>query len=199
MLTIALALALGLSGSAGAAAPIPDEQTKIKIAEYMIKVRPDEADPKLVAGFMDIDVQTLPKRLREKAKAKQIQIDAIVRIHKGRRKGSTRIVPASCQPKRYYGDEGLRVMRLVGGGEEIAPEEEDYIERKTNCSEDQLICEFSLNVVVYPREGKPPMKRYFLMSADPLMALVAEQRAGFGPSKQPRYFQEALPTCKSFR
>ena len=86
-------------------------------------------------------------------------------------------------------------MGLILGNEEIAGEEEEYIELKANCTEDQLLCEFSLNVVLMPRKGKPPLKRYFLMSADPLMALVAEKRGG-GGSAGNKYFQELKPSCQ---
>lgn len=176
------------------AADGPDEETKIKMVEYMLKTPMNEADPTLVSGFMKIDTETLPKKLRDKARGKQMEIDAVVKIHKGKKKGPFRF-PAACQIKRYEGPEGIRIMNYIIGNTEIAAEEEEYIELKANCTEEQLLCEFSLNIVMMKRPGKPPLKRYFLMESDPLMALVAEKRGG-GGSAGNQYFQELKPSCQ---
>lgn len=188
-----LALILCLACPA-VAADGPDEDTKIKMVEYMLKTPMNEADPTLVSGFMKIDPETLPKKLRDKARGKQMEIDAVVKIHKGKKKGPFRF-PAACQIKRYEGPEGIRIMNYIIGNEEIASEEEEYIELKANCTEEQLLCEFSLNIVLMKRPGKPPLKRYFLMGQDPLMALVAEKRGG-GGSAGNQYFQELKPSCQ---
>lgn len=191
---VAPALILCLAGFAAAAdSSGPDEPTRVKIVEYMLKMPINEADPTLVAGFMKLDPDILPKKFRDKARAKQIEIDAIVKIHNGKKKGPFRF-PAACTPKRY-GPEGVRIMAMIMDNEEIAWEEEEYLELKGNCTEDQLICEFSLNVVVIPRKGRPPLKRFFLMANDPLMAWVAEKRGG-GASAGNSYFQELKPTCQ---
>lgn len=190
-----LALILCLASHAIAAdSSGPDEATRIKIAEYMLKTPMNEADPGLVSGFMKLDTLTLPPKLRDKARAKQMEIDAIVKIHNGKKKGPFRF-PAACEIKRYEGPEGIRIMGMIIGNEEIAGEEEEYIELKANCTEEQLICEFSLNIVLMKRKDKPPLKRYFLMSQDPLMALVAEKRGG-GGSAGNKYFQELKPSCQ---
>jgi len=190
-----LALFLCLAGFAvPAKAEGPDEATRIKIAEYMLKTPMSEADPTLVSGFMKLDTSTLPKKIRDKARAKQMEIDAVVKIHAGKKKGPFRF-PVSCQPKIYEGEEGLRAMKMIIGNEEIAQEEEEYLELKGNCTEDQLMCEFSLNIVLIKRPGKPPLKRYYLMQQDPLMAWLAEKRGG-GASAGNKYFQEMKPSCQ---
>jgi len=192
----ALVLALLLAGPAFSAETGPDEATRIKIAEYMLKTPMDEADPTLVSGFMKLDPEALPKKLRDKVRGKQMEIDAVVKIHKGKKKGPFRF-PAACQPKYYDGPEGIRTMNLIIGNVEIAGEEEEYLELKGNCTEEQLMCEFSLNVVrMKPlAKGKLPYKRYFMMEQDPLMAWVAEKRGG-GASAGNRYFQEMKPSCQ---
>ncbi|PIR16685.1 MAG: hypothetical protein COV48_09520, partial [Elusimicrobia bacterium CG11_big_fil_rev_8_21_14_0_20_64_6] len=81
----AIALLLCLAGSMFAAdSSGPDEKTRIKIVEYMLKTPMNEADPTLVSGFMKLDPESLPKKLRDKARGKQMEIDAIVKIHKGK-------------------------------------------------------------------------------------------------------------------
>ena len=190
-----LALILGIAVSAVAAdSSGPDEATRIKIAEYMLKTPMSEADPSLVSGFMKLDPEALPKKFRDKVRGKQMEIDAIVKIHNGKKKGPFRF-PAACEIKRYEGPEGIRIMNYIIGNEEILQEEEEYLELKGNCTEDQLICEFSLNVVLMKRPGKPPLKRYFMMQQDPLMAWVAEKRGG-GASAGNQYFQSLKPSCQ---
>lgn len=191
-----LALLLLLAAPAFAAdSSGPDEETKVKMVKYMLKTPLDEADPALVSGFMKIDSETLPKALRDKARGKQMEIDAIVKIHNGKKKGPFRFPDSKCVPKRYEGQRGLDVMKMIMGNTEVEPDEVDYIRLKTNCSEDQLICEFSLNVVVINRPGKPPLQRYFLMESDPIMSLVAEKRGG-GGSAGNNYFGALKPSCQ---
>ncbi len=190
----ALALVLLLAAPVFAAEAGPDEATRVKIAEYMLKTPMNEADPTLVSGFMKLDPESLPKKLRDKVRGKQMEIDAVVKIHKGKKKGPFRF-PAACEIKRYEGPEGIRIMNYIIGNTEILPEEEEYLELKGNCTEEQLMCEFSLNVVLMKRPGKPPLKRYFLMEQDPLMAWVAEKRGG-GASAGNQYFQEMKPSCQ---
>ena len=162
-----------------------DEKTQLQLVEYMLKVPLDQADPKLVSPFMQINADTLPKKWRDKARAKQLQIDAIVKIHQGKKKGPFRFPDPKCTPKRY-GPEGIKIMNMIPGNFEIRQEEEEYIELKTNCTEEQLLCEFSMNVVVIPRPGKPSLRHYFLIESDPLMAIAAEKRGGGGSASRGR-------------
>lgn len=192
----ALILFLCLSGCAAAAEPQggPDEATRIKIAEYMLKTPLNEADPALVSGFMKLDTAILPKKLREKARGKQMAIEAMVKMHDGKKKGPFRDPVPTCNPK-YYGPEGVKIFTMMGQ-EEVTWDEEEYVEKKSNCPEAQLMCEFSLNISVTIRPGKPPLKRFFLMPQDPLMAFVAEKRGGGKTGGT--YFEETKPTCKRF-
>lgn len=178
----------------GAPAFAEDEATRLKLVEYMLKTPASEADPALVAPFMRLDTAKLPKKLREKAKAKQLEIEGAVKIFKGKKKGPFRY-PEACVIKRYEGPEGIRIMSYIIGNVEIEQDEEEYIEHKANCTEDQLLCEFSLNIVLMKRKDKPPLKRYYLLDTDPLMAFVAEKRGG-GASNGNRYFQELKPSCQ---
>lgn len=170
-----------------------DEASKIKLVEYILKTPTSDADPNLVAPFMDLDADALPKKLRAKAKAKQLEIKSLVKISKGKKKGPFRY-PEACQAKRY-GPEGIQVMSMILGNQEVEPEEVEYVMAKTSCTEEQLICEFTLNVVVIPRKDKSPQIKFYLMESDPLMALVAEKRGG-GGSAGNKYFQELKPSCQ---
>jgi hypothetical protein len=177
--------------------PLPalaeDEASKLKLVQYMLKTPTADADPNLVAPFMELDADALPKKYRDKAKAKQLEIKSLLKISKGKKKGPFRY-PEACQPKRY-GPEGIQVMNMILGNQEVEIEEVEYIKAKTSCTEDQLICEFTLNVVVLPRKDKPPLVKFYLMESDPLMALVAEKRGG-GGSAGNKYFQELKPSCQ---
>lgn len=175
------------------AARSADDADRVKLVEYMLKTPTADADPKLVAPFMEIDTATLPKKFQQKAKAKQVEIQLLLKVAKGKKKGPFRY-PEACQAKRY-GPEGIQIMNMIIGNTLVEPDEVEYIMLKTSCTEEQLLCEFSLNVVKIPRQGKPPLIKYYLMESDPLMALVAEKRGG-GGSAGNKYFQELKPSCQ---
>ena len=114
----ALAAGLCLFLAAHAFAEGPDEKTRIKLAEYMLKTPMNEADPTIVSGFMKLDPESLPKKMRDKVRGKQMEIDQIVKIHSGKKKGPFRF-PAACEIKRYEGPEGIRIMGYIIGNVEI--------------------------------------------------------------------------------
>jgi hypothetical protein len=55
----------------------------------------------------------------------------------------------------------------------------DCVETRTKCTEEDLICEFTLNVTVKQAKSGP-RKRFFIHSKDPLMTKVAECRGKGG-------------------
>ena len=85
---------------------------------------------------------------------------------------------------------------LMAGYEEIFEGEERYLVDKTKCSQKQQMCEFSLQVILEKQPGtKSVLKRYFLHSRDPLMALVGEYRAS-GRRRNTDFFGlGTFPSC----
>lgn len=157
------------------AAAAPDEATTLQIADYALRTPTADMDPKLANAFLDLDVDKLPKKKREKARAKQLELQTLLKISGNKKKGGIRWpTPEGCKPKIYGpGDAGAL---MIAGFAEIKEDEESFLEERTKCSELELCCEFSLTILLTPRKKLPPLKRFFLHENDPINSLLAEYR-----------------------
>lgn len=170
-----------------------DEATTQRVVDYALRTPTAEMDPKLAGAFLDLDVATLPKKKQEKARAKQIELQTLLKISKGKKKGGIRWpTPDGCKVK-YYGPGDVGALQ-VAGFVEIQEEEERFLENKTKCTEVELSCEFSLSIVLIPQKKGPPGKRYFLHMNDPINALVAEFRSG-KVAGQTKFFGVGVFSC----
>ncbi|MBI4371559.1 MAG: hypothetical protein HY552_04600 [Elusimicrobia bacterium] len=180
--------------AAAGTAPAPAASTTtLAVVDYVLRTEDSSLDPRLAGYFLTVDLATLPVAKREKARARKVGIEGALKLHEGKKKGYTRFVAGSaCQPERHPPSyiPVLQLARYV----EYPEEDIDWVERKTSCSEDDLICEFSLQIVVIPRKGKPPLKRYFLHPRDPLTALIAVHRGGVKQSTN--FFGTGGYTCR---
>lgn len=173
----ALIACLSLSGAAAAEnrkPSRPDEKTQIKIAEYMLKTPMNEASPALVEPFLALDSETLPKRLREKARAKQLEIKTLLKLHDTKKKGSVLQPVEGCTVSSFLKPtKDIPLYRMMGF-EEIFEDEEKEVMERTLCREVDLGCHFSL-MIFYDAGSKKP-RRLFLHGNDPMMTLVAVAR-----------------------
>lgn len=159
----------------------PSKDT-IKLVEYVIKAETAELDHTMIPPFMKVVVETLPRKLRARYKAKRAELNALRKIARNKKKGLIRRAAvtdeAKCDPekgtKRYIN--ALRQM----GFEQISEDELEHIMKKTRCSECELYEESSLKVVLVPAKKKKalPTRYLFISPNDPWMALVAEFRGG---------------------
>jgi len=192
--SIALTAILAATAAAAPSGPASSaDETTIQVVDYVLRTPTPDLDPKLANAFLDVDVETLPKKKREKARAKQLELLTLLKIGKGKKKGGIRwIGPDSCKPK-YYGPGDAGALSMAGFFE-ITEDEADFLGRKTQCSEEELTCEFSLSIILIPRKKGPPAKRFFLHYKDPLGALLAEYR---NPKVggQTAFFGNGIFTC----
>jgi len=194
---VAIVLTAFLAATTAAAAPSEPvssaDETTIQVVDYVLRTPTTDLDPKLANAFLDVDIETLPKKKREKARARQLELQTLMKIGKGKKKGGIRwIAPDSCKPK-YYGPGDVGPLGMAGFYE-IAEDEADFLGRKTQCSEAELMCEFSLSIILTPRKKGPPAKRFFLHERDPIGALLAEYR---NPKigGQTAFFGNGIFTC----
>ena len=153
----------------------PDEKTKIKIVEYMFKTPLDKASPSVVGPFLELDVETLPKNLRAKARAKQLDVRTLFRLHDTKKKGSVLAVVEGCTPSSYVKPHKEIPAYQMAGYQEITEDEEKGVEERTLCREVDLGCHFSLIIFDDAASKKP--RRLFLHGNDPMMTMVAATRA----------------------
>lgn len=179
--------------SAQAAAAASSET--IRLAEFFIRTPTAELPPEGVEEFLQIDAKSLPKKMREKAEAKKVELLTLKGLQERKKRGLVRIAGEDCAAILESGARGARTL-LLAGYQEIAEDEEAYIVEKTRCTEREQMCEFSLQIVV-EKAGKKgeARRRYFLYGLDPLMALVAQYRAGAKGGQTPFFGTAPTPVC----
>ncbi|OGS40242.1 MAG: hypothetical protein A2506_04850 [Elusimicrobia bacterium RIFOXYD12_FULL_66_9] len=172
---------------------VPDDATAKQIVDYALRTPTAEMDPTLANAFLDLDLEKLPKKKKEKAQAKKLELQTLLKISAGKKKGGIRWpTPDGCKPKIYGpGDVGALA---IAGFEEIKEDEESFLEERTKCSELELCCEFSLTIALIPQKKGPPLKLYFLHANDPINVLLAEYR-NKNAGGQTKFFGGGVFSC----
>ena len=194
----ALLVCLGASAiAADPAKPAPmDEKTKQQVLAHVLDTPLNQTDPVIVKAFMTIDLDKLPKKQRQRAKTRKIEIEALVKVHgvRSRKRGGMIQVSGGCPA-----DAGMKPLEefdtyKLAGYEEIFEDEAMKLTRETSCSEKDMSCEFSLMIFTDPARKKP--RKLGLHQNDPLMALVGKYRASKGPGGQTNFFGVGSFSCK---
>jgi hypothetical protein len=191
MHALAFALLLAAAPARAADAKADDagtaDATTVQLADYFIKTSVADANPKLVTPFLAVDPATLPKRQRVKAAAKQVEIKTLFKLHDTKKKGNWLQATEGCSLKDIVKPlKDIPLYTLAGYGD-IKEDEEQYIMHKTQCTEIDMGCQFSL--IIFFDKGKP--RRLMLQEHDPLNALAAESHK---PAGQTNFFGTGL-TC----
>ncbi len=194
-LTIAAVFAAQLSLRA-AESPKKATADQVKIVEFFIKTPVSQLPPDRVDDFMAVDVQTLPVKLREPYKARQLELYTLKHLAANNKKGLIRMPEKSCAIPDEAKSDKSGIMRAAGFME-IKEDEEQMLLEKTQCTERDLMCESSLQIVVerVPKTNKVKRRRYFLYTTDPLTALVAGYRSGKNVGGNTNFFSKAAMLC----
>ena len=145
-------------------------KTTVELVEYFLKVPTAEANPALIEPFLAVNADSLPKKLRGKAAAKQVEISALIRLHDTKKMGSIIQEKVDCSAKDFV--KPLSMAGYFGGYEEVTENELKYVSDKTKCTEEDLGCRFSL-LIFYEKKKDRILK---FNPNDPIMAIVAEVR-----------------------
>jgi hypothetical protein len=152
------------------------DATAVQLADYFVKTDVADANPKLVEPFLAIDAATLPKRVRAKAEAKQVEIRTLLKLHDTKKKGNWIQPDDSCKITDIIKPlKDIPVYRMAGFTD-LKEDEEQYVMHRTNCTELNLGCQFSL--IIFHDKGKP--RQLMLLVKDPLWGLVAETHGKSG-------------------
>lgn len=171
------------------------DETQVKLAEVVIKTPTAELDPTLASAFLKQDAATLPKRLRAKARGKQIELRSLIAISEGKRKGAIRVIGTeTCEEEKFTAaDIG---MLLQVGFVEAQEHGVDGASKQTNCSEQDMKCQFTLKVIIMP-PGAKPRRRYFFQEKDPMLAIVQlHEKAASGVGGQTNFFGAGYLACQ---
>ncbi len=174
MTAIILSVLLAAAPSARAAEKPPADETTVDLVRYFLQVPTDEANPKLVEPFLAVDPETLPKKLRGKALAKQIEIRDLIKLHATKKQGVLIQPDEGCSEKDFVFPLNQAAFYLSMGYEEVNEDELEYVKNKTKCTEVDLGCRFTLKL--FYTKGKD--RRLMFVPQDPIMAIVAESHKG---------------------
>ncbi|MCX5795016.1 MAG: hypothetical protein NTY77_05950 [Elusimicrobia bacterium] len=163
-----LAVFLGL---APAAAWSLDPDT-MEMVKAFVKMPTSELPADSIPRFLAVDPAELPAKLRKSFLAKRVELYTLKQLADGKKRGGVRMPEADCAVPKEGQSDSAEIL-LLAGYEEINDLEEDYVLQVTKCTEHDLMCEFSLQVLAQPKGKKGgPRRRLFLHQNDPAFALV---------------------------
>lgn len=152
----------------------------LRLVKLFIEVPTGELPVEAIEQFLTVDSDTLPIKLKKPFQAKKLELMTLKHMADTQKGGNARTYSGDCAPPPGSKEADLSILRFGGFWSEITEEEEQFLLKRTDCTEQELLCEFSLQIAL----GKPPKKggkrkrHYFLHPKDPLMAYVGEYRAG---------------------
>lgn len=196
---VLLILLMNAAEADASAADIKASTETVALAELFLKTPTPRLPPDRVEDFLKIAPESLPRRLRLGYRAKRLELYNLKQMAEGDKKSSIRYPGADCSPQPGSKSIDLKTLRFgqaQGFWEEIKEEEEDYLLKKTNCTELELMCEFSLQIALETNpKTKKTRRHYFLNPNDPLMVFVGEYRAGGKGGNTPFFGRGGGPVC----
>jgi len=196
-MTGTLALVLLVFPAVGAPAPagVAADTETVKFVQYFVSIPTSELKAEWIEHFLAVDPETLPKKLRRPYKAKRLELYTLKQLSDSRKKGLLVKTADDCSIPKEAKSQDIALLQWVGY-QEIFEDEEQYLIDKTQCSQKQQMCEFTLQIIIEKKPGsKFVKKRYFMHGKDPLMALVSERRA-IGEHRNTNFFGiGAFPSC----
>ncbi|MEK7858858.1 MAG: hypothetical protein AAB320_06910 [Elusimicrobiota bacterium] len=193
MRNIILAVSLcWASGPALAAEPL-DADTLAMVTAF-VKMKTGDLPPDSIDRFLAVDMAALPEKLRKPFEAKRFELNVLRHMAQKKKSGTVRMPEADCSTPQEAKANQSGIMQMAGF-EEIFDNELLYLMKTTLCTERDMMCEFSLQIILEKDpKSKKPHPRYFLHQKDPLFALVGEYR-GTGSSHNTKFFGRGGPSC----
>jgi hypothetical protein len=193
-----LGFSLPAEVSAGTAeqakAEAPAAKDTVELVKAFLQTPTEQLPPDFIPEFLGIDPETLPKKLQQPYLAKRLELYTLKQLVEGKKKGIVRMPDADCSIPKESKSDSAGVLKMAGY-ETITDDEERWVMDKTKCTERDLMCEFTLQVV--NTKGKKPgseRRLLFLNPRDPIFALIGQYRA-VGRQKQTNFFGIGSPTC----
>ncbi|MBI3548766.1 MAG: hypothetical protein HY078_07000 [Elusimicrobia bacterium] len=182
-------------------APAPAGEDTIKMVKFFTSHPVSELPSTAVPAFLDVDALSLPKGLRDKFTARREELLAMKSELEGKSKPLIRRMGVEPPPKdKCKPLEGSTILAALAWAKfkPITTDEKEFLESETNCSECELVVEFSLRKVVNPKpKGKRDVMLYFLHEKDSLWTLVEVFRTGRKSPRGTEFFGMSIQSkCK---
>lgn len=173
-LRLSRALIAGIILAAEAAAL--DADTKAMV-EAFLKMPVEQMPPDHIGRFMAVKAEDLPEKLRPKFEARKLELSTLRHISATKKKGFVRMPEKDCAVPDDTKAAGAAIFKLAGYGE-IDEAEVLYLTDRTKCTVEELMCEFSLRVVVEKAAKGKKKTTFMLHQNDVLWGMIAQYRSG---------------------
>jgi len=190
---------LGLSlGWAGTVAPL-DADTAAMV-EAFLKLPTEALPAEHISRFLAVDPEALPKKLRRPFQAKRLELYSLKQLGQTKKKGFVLTPEDHCEAPKEAKSQDISIL-MMAGYQEITEEEKEWVGRRTHCKEQDMLCEFTLQILDEKLgSGKRPRyrRRYFLFcsaACDPLMVLIGVHRAHVKDQNTNFFGTGAGPVC----
>lgn len=194
LLLLLLASGAGAAPKAAVDNGTADADT-VKLADIAIKSSTAELDPVLAGAFLKVDTATLPARQRAAARGKQMELRALIKVAEGKKKGGIRqIQPDECTPPKLTKDDLKWLLNPMLGFVEAQEWAIGEAGTQTECTEQDMQCQFSLHIVDLPKGSKPP-RRFFFQERDPMLVIVQMKEKNMS-AKQTQFFGAGFLKCQ---
>jgi hypothetical protein len=205
---LAAVLALPWPGAARAAdSPQPSppaaagvDVDTLEMVKAFLKIPTSELPVDLIPRFLAVDPAALPKPLRRPTAAKRLELYTLKQLGQTRKQGNIIIPDAQCEAPKDAKSQDVALL-MKAGYQEITEEEEAWLTGRTRCTEHDMLCEFSLQILDEEFGAGRKVRRrrrYFLFcrnSCDPLMVLVGVHRAHVNDPNTNFFGTGAGPVC----
>jgi hypothetical protein len=187
-----LLLALTLCGRPALAA---DAAPTGKEIEAFVKADLGDLRGPQIERMMAVDEKAVPPKLLNAFQGRKLQLNTLRRLMADRKKGTIRTPEKNCGIPDDAKSDNKAALRMAKY-EDITDDEERMLEEQTHCTERDMMCEFSLQIILKrdPKTKKVVDKEYMLHPKDPLFALVAAYRSRKSHGNTP-FFGQGQPVC----
>ena len=172
----------------------PDHDT-LKMVEVFVQTPVADLPSEHIDEFLAVDAGTLPKKLREPYQRRKLELMTLKQLSHAKKKGILIASDDKCEIPHEAKSGEIKMLKYVGY-QEIAVDEKEWVEKKTKCTEHQMLCDFTLQIV--DEKKRPPRRRYFLYcksaACDPLYVLIGTYRAKIR-GESTKFFGSGGPSC----
>lgn len=166
----------------------------LKMVEFFVESPVADLPSEHIDEFLAVDAAALPKKLREPFQRRKLELLTLKQLSHAKKKGILIASDDKCEIPHEAKSGEIKTLKYVGY-QEITDDEKEWVEKKTKCTERQMLCDFTLQIV---DEKKPPRRRYLLYckgaACDPLYVLIGLYRAKLR-GESTKFFGSGGPSC----
>jgi hypothetical protein len=180
--------------------PVALDADTLEMVKEFLKLPADKLPLEFIPRFLAVDPASLPRKLRRPFEARKLELYSLKQLQQTKKKGIVLLPDDHCEAPKEAKSQDFNVLRMAGY-KEITEEEDIWLTKRTRCTEQDMLCNFSLQILnekVGSGRQARMRRRYFLycwIGCDPLMALVEIYRAHADDSSTNFFGSGGGPVC----